>query len=72
MFYYANTVRGYNVNLFQSIFGNDVVDLRSKGAGWKPLNIQIALEPLKGSSGELAAHVKAKLHVICPSKYPKL
>lgn len=48
------------------------MDLRPEGA-WKPLNMAIRLEPLKGSSeGGGVSYAKATLRVSCPPKYPKL
>lgn len=62
----------------QSIFGSDVEDLRpydssSTPSQWKPTDIRIMLTPLRDSSnGVPEAYVRTKLHVVCPSKYPKL
>lgn len=60
--------------MLQSIFGSDVIDLRDhKNNGvWKPMDIVITLLPQKGSSGTHEAYAKTKLHIICPSKYPKV
>uniref|UniRef100_A0A1B0GPF6 Uncharacterized protein n=1 Tax=Phlebotomus papatasi TaxID=29031 RepID=A0A1B0GPF6_PHLPP len=57
--------------VIQSIFGQDVTDLREKGQGWKPLDLKLMLTPLMGSSGVTEAHVRTSLHITCTSKYPK-
>lgn len=60
---------------FQSIFGNDVKDLRENGGaaiGWRPLDLVIKLLPQQGSSGHREAYTRTNLHVICPSKYPRV
>ncbi|XP_075148275.1 eukaryotic translation initiation factor 2 alpha kinase Gcn2 [Haematobia irritans] len=62
----------------KSIFGNDVEDLRpydnnATPSQWKPTDIRLMLTPLRDSSnGQPEAYVRTKLHVVCPSKYPKL
>uniref|UniRef100_A0A1I8NAC2 non-specific serine/threonine protein kinase n=1 Tax=Musca domestica TaxID=7370 RepID=A0A1I8NAC2_MUSDO len=62
----------------KSIFGNDVEDLRPYNSSatpsqWKPTDIRIMLTPLRDSSnGQPEVHVRTKLHVVCPSKYPKV
>ncbi|EDV94516.1 GH19296 [Drosophila grimshawi] len=63
------------LEVIKSIFGVDVEDLRpqSTAAIWKPTDIRILLTPLRDSaSGQTQAYVSTKLHVTCPSKYPKL
>lgn len=63
------------LEVIKSIFGCDVEDLRpqSNETQWKPTDIRILLTPLRDSSnGQPQAHVYTKLHVTCPSKYPKL
>ncbi|KAL9892877.1 eukaryotic translation initiation factor 2 alpha kinase Gcn2 isoform 1-T1 [Glossina fuscipes fuscipes] len=61
----------------KSIFGNDVEDLRpdiknTTPSQWKPTDIRIMLTPLRDSSGSSEVYVRTKLHIICPSKYPKV
>uniref|UniRef100_A0A1A9W824 RWD domain-containing protein n=1 Tax=Glossina brevipalpis TaxID=37001 RepID=A0A1A9W824_9MUSC len=62
----------------QSIFGNDVEDLRpynkeNTPSQSKPTDIRIMLTPLRDSSnGSSEVYVRTKLHIICPSKYPKV
>ncbi|KAI8044028.1 hypothetical protein M5D96_000177 [Drosophila gunungcola] len=62
------------LEVIKSIFGGDVEDLRPQAnpALWKPTDIRIQLTPLRDSSNGLEAYVGTKLHVTCPSKYPKL
>ncbi|XP_030371378.1 eIF-2-alpha kinase GCN2 isoform X2 [Scaptodrosophila lebanonensis] len=63
------------LEVIKSIFGSDVEDLRpySTATQWKPTDIRILLTPLRDSSnGQAQAYVCTKLHVTCPSKYPKL
>ncbi|XP_023293055.2 eIF-2-alpha kinase GCN2 [Lucilia cuprina] len=66
------------LEVIKSIFGNDVEDLRPYNSSatpsqWKPTDIRIELTPLRDSSNGLTeAYVKTKLHVVCPSKYPKI
>ncbi|KAL7729776.1 hypothetical protein ACLKA6_014640 [Drosophila palustris] len=63
------------LEVIKSIFGCDVEDLRphSNETQWKPTDIRILLTPLRDSSNGLPqAYVCTKLHVTCPSKYPKL
>ncbi|XP_064550119.1 eIF-2-alpha kinase GCN2 isoform X1 [Drosophila montana] len=63
------------LEVIKSIFGADVEDLRpqSSASQWKPTDIRILLTPLRDSSNGLPqAYVCTKLHVTCPSKYPKL
>lgn len=61
-------------NQFQSIFGSDVKDLRDKRTTtqWKPLDMVITLLPQQGSSQNREIYAKTNLHIICPSKYPKV
>ncbi|EDW16491.1 eIF-2-alpha kinase GCN2 [Drosophila mojavensis] len=63
------------LEVIKSIFGGDVEDLRpqSNASQWKPTDIRILLTPLRDSSNGLPqAYVCTKLHVTCPSKYPKV
>ncbi|KAH8310513.1 hypothetical protein KR044_001731 [Drosophila immigrans] len=63
------------LEVIKSIFSTDVEDLRpqSDPTQWKPTDIRILLSPLRDSSnGQPQAYVCTKLHVTCPSKYPKL
>ncbi|XP_031618624.1 eIF-2-alpha kinase GCN2 [Contarinia nasturtii] len=61
------------LEVIQSIYGNDVCDLRDRrNTVWRPLDIVITLLPQKGSSGTHEAYAKTNLHIICPSKYPKV
>ncbi|XP_043655255.1 eIF-2-alpha kinase GCN2 [Drosophila teissieri] len=62
------------LEVIKSIFGGDVEDLRPQAnpALWKPTDIRIQLTPLRDSSNGLETYVCTKLHVTCPSKYPKL
>ncbi|XP_013102234.2 eIF-2-alpha kinase GCN2 [Stomoxys calcitrans] len=66
------------LEVIKSIFGNEVEDLRpydnnATPSQWKPTDIRIMLTPLRDSSnGQPEAYVRTKLHVVCPSKYPKL
>lgn len=57
----------------QAIY-DDVQDLRPAAGGWKPLNVCVRLGPQMGGStdGSAPVHVQTTLHVICPSKYPRL
>lgn len=67
-------LKAYLLILEQSIFGCDVEDLRPQAnpSLWKPTDIRIQLTPLRDSSNGLETYVCTKLHVTCPSKYPKL
>lgn len=58
----------------QSIFGDDVKDLRDKldTQQWRPLVLLIKLLPQKGSSYNREVYAETQLHVICPAKYPKV
>ncbi|GAB0096649.1 eukaryotic translation initiation factor 2-alpha kinase 4 [Sergentomyia squamirostris] len=58
--------------VIQSIFGQDVEDLRESGQGWKPLNVRLTLTPTLGSSGTTEIYVRTTLHIICTNKYPKI
>lgn len=59
--------------VIESIFGSDVEDLRNKDqAYWKPLHLRINLTPLQGSFGPTEVYVRISMHIICPSKYPKI
>nr|AAQ22516.1 LD22885p [Drosophila melanogaster] len=62
------------LEVIKSIFGCDVEDLRPQAnpSLWKPTDIRIQLTPLRDSSNGLETYVCTKLHVTCPSKYPKL
>ncbi|ALC47839.1 Gcn2 [Drosophila busckii] len=63
------------LEVIESIFGADVENFRprTKDGQWKPTDIRILLTPLRDSSNGLPqAYVCTKLHVTCPSKYPKL
>ncbi|XP_068157751.1 eIF-2-alpha kinase GCN2 [Drosophila tropicalis] len=63
------------LEVIKSIFGAEVEDLRPqvKNGPWKPTDIRILLTPLRDSSnGQTKAYVRTKLHLTCPSKYPKL
>ncbi|EDW27954.1 GL27249 [Drosophila persimilis] len=63
------------LEVIKAIFGADVEDLRpqSDPNQWKPTDIKILLTPLRDSSnGHTQAYVCTKLHVTCPSKYPKI
>ncbi|KAH8293934.1 hypothetical protein KR054_006754 [Drosophila jambulina] len=62
------------LEVIKAIFGGDVEDLRpqTNAAVWKPTDIKILLTPLRDSSNGLEAYVCTKLHVTCPSKYPKV
>ncbi|XP_054730561.1 eIF-2-alpha kinase GCN2 [Anastrepha obliqua] len=63
----------------KSIYASDVEVLRpscepdTPAAQWKPTEIRISLVPLRDSSNtHTEPHARIKLHIICPSKYPKL
>uniref|UniRef100_A0A182PJE4 non-specific serine/threonine protein kinase n=1 Tax=Anopheles epiroticus TaxID=199890 RepID=A0A182PJE4_9DIPT len=53
----------------QSIFHDEVEDLRPRTGRWKPLELRLHLTPQRGSAKE--AYVKVDLYVTCPPKYPK-
>ncbi|XP_025831674.1 eIF-2-alpha kinase GCN2 [Agrilus planipennis] len=62
----------FELEALLAIYGEDIVDVREKQAWnlWQPLNIIIALSPLKGSSTPKEAYVSVNLHVICSEDYP--
>lgn len=60
-----------NLLLFQSIYGDDLTDLRKKTRKWIPLHLSITLLPLQGSCG-LQVHAKVDLHIICTENYPNV
>ncbi|XP_036323634.1 eIF-2-alpha kinase GCN2 [Rhagoletis pomonella] len=69
----------HELEVIKAIFGNDVEVLRpscdtdTPAAQWKPTEIRISLTPLRDSSNEhTEAYARTKLHIICPSKYPKV
>lgn len=55
----------------QSIFNEDVSDLRPKQEKWIPLDIKIELSPQKDSKVS-QAFCGVTLHLICPKNYPKV
>ncbi|XP_039950475.1 eIF-2-alpha kinase GCN2 [Bactrocera tryoni] len=69
----------HELEVIKAIFANDVEVLRpscdtdTPAAQWKPTEIRISLTPLRDSSnGHTEAYARTKLHIICPSKYPKI
>lgn len=60
------------IHFFQAIYGDDLKDLRAKGAWnkWVPLNVSITLTPQQGSIGTQEFFVQVDLHIICNDKYP--
>ncbi|RZC35247.1 Pkinase, RWD and/or tRNA-synt His domain containing protein [Asbolus verrucosus] len=68
----AETRQNNELEALEAIYGDDLKDLRAKGAwnGWTPLNLSISLKPQQGSSGFHEIHVKVDLHVVCTDAYP--
>uniref|UniRef100_W8B1Y4 non-specific serine/threonine protein kinase n=1 Tax=Ceratitis capitata TaxID=7213 RepID=W8B1Y4_CERCA len=67
------------LEVIKSIFNKDVDVLRPNcmpdvpAAQWKPTEVRISLTPLRDSKNDTQEiHVRAKLHITCPSKYPKV
>lgn len=54
----------------QSIFNDDVTDLRPKDTKWAPLDLRIDLTPHRDSR-VLQAFCTISLHIVCPRNYPK-
>lgn len=61
-----------DVQLFQSIFGDELRDLRKnrQKKKWQPIDIIITLTPQKGMSGPIQVYAQVDLHITCSEKYP--
>lgn len=63
----------FNFNYLQSIFTQDLIDLRShKKSRWKPLNLKIRLYPQQDSLLAQNLYVHVDLQIKCRNRYPDM